>query len=151
MISKASKATLFSQTAEYALRAVVLLAEVGGGPLTTHEIADRADIPGGYLSKVLRRLANAGILTAQRGVGGGFALGRPPASITALEVVETVDGGIPRITRCPLGRSDHHTLCPLHSMIDRAACEVEAALASTTIDTLVGQSGLDLSAEQPSQ
>lgn len=150
MISKANKAALFSQTAEYALRAVVLLAEVGGGPLTTSDIAGRADIPSGYLSKVLRRLSNAGILSAQRGVGGGFALERPASSITALEVVEAVDGAVPRITRCPLGRADHTVLCPLHRMIDRAACEVEAALSTTTIDALVGDPHRPNPSEHPS-
>lgn len=151
MISKSSKAALLSQTAEYALRAVVLLAEVGGGPLTTHDIARRAEIPGGYLSKVLRRLSNTGILTAQRGVGGGFTLNRRPIEITALEVVEAVDGGVPRIARCPLGRSDHTTLCPLHRMIDQAASDVETALSTTTIEALIAGSGCRLSLEHPAK
>lgn len=136
MISKSSTNTLLSQTAEYALRAMVLLAEAGGGPLTTQSIAQQAKIPTGYLSKILRKLSKGGLLRAQRGIGGGFALCLACEKISALDVVTTVDGGVSRITACPLGNPAHAGLCPLHRMIDRATADVETALASTSLADL---------------
>ncbi len=47
---------MFSQTAEYALRAVVYLASQPGTPRTTQEIAKATQVPTGYLSKVMQSL-----------------------------------------------------------------------------------------------
>ncbi|RMH29574.1 MAG: Rrf2 family transcriptional regulator [Planctomycetota bacterium] len=135
--------TLFSSTAEYALRAVVELARADGGPLTADEIARRTDAPTGYLSKILRRLTRAGLLRAQRGIGGGFALTQPSREIPALSIVAAVDGGVARIESCPLGGCDGPGLCPLHTLLDRAAANLESALASTSIADLIPRQGVD--------
>ena len=51
---------MFSQTAEYALRAVACLARESGGAMTTRQIADAVRVPAGYLSKILQALARGG-------------------------------------------------------------------------------------------
>lgn len=128
---------MLSQTAEYALRAVVWLAEHEGESLTTQQVAERASIPAGYLSRVLNMLGRHGLLHAQRGPSGGFRLTRPAASMTVLDVVNAVDP-IRRIRQCPLGRADHsHALCPLHRRIDDTAAMVEENFANTTIAALL--------------
>ena len=93
---------MFSQTAEYALRAVVALADGGGKPLTTQQIAGMTKVPANYLAKVLQSLGRAGIVSSQRGLGGGSVLARPAAEISVYEVIEAVDS-IQRIRTCPLG------------------------------------------------
>ena len=124
---------LFSQTSEYALRAAVHLAGMEGEPQTNQQIADATKVPAGYLSKVLQALSKAGLVRGQRGLGGGFTLSRPPAEITALEVVNAVDP-IVRITECPLGLPEHgRNLCPLHRKLDDAAATVETALGSASL------------------
>ena len=64
---------MISQTAEYALRAIVYLAgqEL---PQTTQQIAATTRVPAGYLSKVLQALARGGLVHSQRGLHGGFTL-----------------------------------------------------------------------------
>ena len=52
------------------------------------ELADRAEVPPNYLSKILWALGNAGIIDATRGNGGGYRLKRTPSEIRLFEVVE---------------------------------------------------------------
>jgi Rrf2 family protein len=128
---------MISQTAEYALRAVVKLARETGSTMTTHEIADATRVPPGYLSKVLQALGRARLVVSQRGLHGGFALSRAPSQISVLEVINAVDP-IQRIYSCPLGIPAHKKrLCALHRRLDEALESVEEALARSTIDELL--------------
>src|SRR5262245_11875601 len=97
---------MFSQTVEYALRAVVFLASQPGEPATTEEIAKRTKVKAPYLAKILQGLVKKGIVKSQRGVGGGVTLALPPDELTILEVVNAVDP-IKRIKTCPLELSSH--------------------------------------------
>ena len=56
------------------------------------EIAEARGIPLHFLEQLFAGLRRAGILQSQRGVKGGYSFRRPPAAVTILEVVETVDG-----------------------------------------------------------
>lgn len=126
-----------SQTAEYALRAVVWLAQNPGEPQTTQQLAEGTHVSVSYLPKVLQPLGRTGILTSQRGINGGYSLARDPEELTVLEIIGCVDP-IQRITRCPL-RLQSHTggLCPLHTMLDDAIAETEKRFGQTTIAELL--------------
>src|SRR5262245_55651805 len=104
---------MFSQTVEYALRAMIHLAGLNGVATTSQSIALRTSVPPGYLSKVLRDLVVARLVASYRGPGGGFMLARDPARITILDVVNAVDP-IQRIHHCPAGNPEHADLCALH-------------------------------------
>ncbi|WP_240928245.1 RrF2 family transcriptional regulator [Thalassoroseus pseudoceratinae] len=124
---------LFSQTVEYALRAVVFLASEAPEASTTNQIAEATRIPPAYLSKVLQALGRGGVVRSQRGVGGGMSLHKTPEELTLLEVVNAVDPII-RIRTCPLELSAHGAkLCPLHKRLDSALESVEKAFAETTL------------------
>ncbi len=124
---------MFSQTIEYALRAMVCLAAEPERPLANREIAAITKVPSAYLSKVLQTLGRHELVVAERGVRGGFRLARPADAITILEVVNAVDP-IRRIATCPLGLKAHgKRLCPLHGKLDQALAQAEAAFASTTL------------------
>lgn len=133
-------AGMLSQTAEYALRAMVTLATSSREALTAQEIAIDSHVPLDYLSKILRLLSHAGLLRAQRGRGGGFQAARPSNQLTVLEVVSAVDP-LQRIKTCPLGLAAHgENLCSLHRTLDDAVRSVEEAFRATTIESLVGRS-----------
>lgn len=124
---------MFSQTAEYALRAMVVLASMPLDAAHSSELmAERTKVPRHYLSKVLRDLSDANLVVAQRGPNGGFRLARPPEQISALDVVNAVEP-IARIRACPLGNPAHVTLCPLHRRLDDAMLMVEKSLGSTSL------------------
>jgi Rrf2 family protein len=128
---------VISQTAEYALRAVVFLAERSGTRWTTKAIAEAAQIPPGYLAKVMQSLAQAGVVSAQRGFNGGFALIRAPEEVSIYEVMEVVDP-IKRIRECPLKLEAHaEHLCPLHSRLDGALAQIEEGFRSSTVADLL--------------
>ncbi len=131
---------MISRTAEYALRAVICLADRKDQPLTTQQIAEMTHVPAGYLSKVLQALGRADLVVSQRGLHGGFTLGRDPNGITVLDVINTVDP-IRRIHTCPLGLKSHgKQLCPLHQRLDNAMEMVEQAFAETTIAEVLADS-----------
>lgn len=124
---------MFSQTVEYALRAVVHLASKAPTPQTTEQIAATTLVPRAYLSKVLQGLGRAGLVHSQRGLGGGMMLTKDAKNLTILEVVNAVEP-IQRIKTCPLGISTHGAhLCPLHRRLDNALASVEKAFAGTTL------------------
>jgi Rrf2 family nitric oxide-sensitive transcriptional repressor len=128
---------LISQTAEYALRAVVSLAARPETSQTTAEIAEVTCVPLGYLSKVMQSLVRGGLVSSQRGLGGGFLLRKAPSEITVLEVVNAVDP-IRRIESCPLGLPEHEDrLCPLHQRLDTAMAQIEATLRDSVIGEML--------------
>lgn len=133
---------MFSQTQEYALRAVIWLANhIDEGPIGNVRIAAETAVPPSYLSKVLQALARTEILSSRRGVGGGFQLTRPPEELTVLEVVNAVDP-IRRISTCPLRLKTHGShLCPMHARLDSAMALVEDALGQSTIRDIMWEPG----------
>lgn len=127
---------MFSQTTEYALRAVVYLASQDGAARTLQQIATATKVPPDYLSKVLQGLRRSQLVESQRGLGGGFTLRVAPEALSVHDVVQAVDP-IRRIRRCPLGLKDHINLCPLHRRLDQAMDMVESALKQSTIAELL--------------
>jgi Rrf2 family protein len=128
---------MISRTAEYALRAVVVLGSIPGGPRTTRRLAGQARVPSGYLSKVLRALGRAELVEARRGLGGGFVLSRPLDELTIREVINAVDPPS-RIDRCPPEVAAHgRRLCTLHRRLDEGIARLEALFGGTTIGQLL--------------
>jgi len=132
---------MISQTAEYALRAVVHLASFPDTPKTARQLADATRVSHGYLSKVMLALGHAHIVHSQRGIGGGFHLTRPASQISVLDVVNAVDP-IKRINVCPLGLPSHgKDLCPLHRKLDEATAMIEHAFKTTTVEEILKTPG----------
>ena len=116
---------MISQTAEYALRAVVMLGSNPGSPWTTRQIAAKTRVPSGYLSKVLQALGRAGLVEAQRGLYGGFVLSRSLDDLTVLDVINAVDP-LKRIERCPrAGLRMELAWCSLHRRLDEGIAQIE--------------------------
>lgn len=124
---------MISQTVEYALRAIVVLARAAPEPQTNKQLADLTQVPAAYLPKVMQSLRKAGLVRAQRGLGGGLRLARPADSITLLEVVNAVDPLL-RIVECPLRLKLHAgRLCALHRKLDETVALAERLLRETTL------------------
>ncbi len=130
---------MLSQTSEYALRAIVFLADHHGEPNTTEVIAETTKVPVGYLAKILQGLAREGLVVSQRGLHGGFTLLRSAKDLTMYDVMQAVDP-IVRITSCPLNLPGHGAdLCPLHRRLDNAMMAIETAFRKTTIAQLLAE------------
>lgn len=131
---------MFSQTVEYALRAMLYLASIDGQAATSKGIARRTRVPSGYLSKLMRDLVLADLVTSFRGPHGGFTLARLPEQISILDVVNAVQP-IRRIRRCPLGNPEHTSLCPLHRHLDDALATIEGIFRETSLAELLRTAG----------
>ena len=82
---------MFSQTVEYALRAVYCLGRNLDETKTNKQIADLMRIPSSYLAKIMQALVKAGIVRSRRGVNGGFLLAKDPEEQNLLDVIVAVD------------------------------------------------------------
>lgn len=83
---------MLSGTAQYALRAVLHLAQhARSRPIGVDEIASALGIPRSYLSKTLQVLARAGVVTSTLGRGGGYRLAIPPGKLRLARVVAPFD------------------------------------------------------------
>lgn len=128
---------MFSQTAEYALRAMVWIADHPGRFVNSTEIAQATQVPFNYLLKILQTLSEAKLLESKRGLKGGVKLAKSADKIALLEIIQIFDP-IQRIRSCPLGLKEHErSLCPLHHKMDELAHEMECHLGMTFLSDLV--------------
>jgi Rrf2 family protein len=96
---------------DYALLALTRLAEQagdgGGRPISARRIAEKFDLPLPLLMNVLKDLARAHLITAQRGAGGGYSLARPAGQIRLADVVLAIEGPV-SVTLCCNGDARTH-------------------------------------------
>jgi Rrf2 family protein len=130
---------LLSNTAQYALRAMIYLSQnEGSGPIRVDEIAERLGVPRNYLSKILHTLVKRGILHSLRGPHGGFALARPAGDIALYHVVEPFDDIEARRT-CLLGRQECSDIkpCIIHEHWKNTATHVAGFFRETSLAAVV--------------
>ena len=82
-----------SAKVDYALRAMLELA-AADGLVKAERIASAQGIPQKFLENILLELRRSELVTSQRGVEGGYALGRPAGEITVADVIRAVEGPI---------------------------------------------------------
>jgi Rrf2 family protein len=127
-----------SQTAEYALRAVLYLARQGNGRVPADAIAGAVGAPANYMSKTLNQLAKAGIVTGTRGPMGGFQLAIPAGRLTVARIVETFTAVKPNQV-CLLGDRPctARRPCAVHHRWTAVQAAMDAPLRETTIADLL--------------
>ena len=92
-----------STRSTYGVRAMLALAlRQTPGPLMVREIAEQQHLPPTYLEQLMVLLKKAGLLSATRGVHGGYQLARPAAEISLAEIIEVLEGSL-ALTDCPAG------------------------------------------------
>ncbi|MFC1619618.1 RrF2 family transcriptional regulator [Candidatus Neomarinimicrobiota bacterium] len=109
---------LYSKATEYALQAMIYLAEHEGDGLSmVATIAKQYQIPQQYLAKIIQTLAKQRLVDSQRGRGGGLKLGKPAKDITLLQIVHAIDGPPPEQEQCVIGLDvcTDEAECPLHN------------------------------------
>ena len=131
-----------SRASTYALHALAYLAEQGEErPVASHDIARARGIPERFLLKVLKPLADRGILQSLKGPRGGYRLARPVSKITILEVIETVEGPIRGQVSFAEGKDNLKTDDRLEAVCDQAAEALRKQLRAITLAELVGKGG----------
>ncbi|WNC16328.1 Rrf2 family transcriptional regulator [Brevibacillus brevis] len=86
----------FSKSTGYALHALIHLAQSGSGQYVgIKELASVLGVSESYLSKIMSKLRQDGIVRAVTGVNGGYELARPANQISFLDVIQVVEGRQP--------------------------------------------------------
>ena len=130
-----------SRQADYAVRAVLHLAlHRSDLRVPSAEIAETQNVPAAFLTKILARLANAGIVDLKRGVHGGVSLAKPAGEFSLLEVVEAVDGPV-TLNRCMArpGECPRDAHCLVHPLWLEIREEFRARLAGISFSDLAGR------------
>jgi len=108
---------MFSKTCEYAIRAMIFVAQKSkdGNKVGIKEIAKGIDSPEHFIAKILQDLGRRRLLQSVKGPNGGFYLDAEALDCSLADIVKVVDGD-KLFTGCGLGLkqcSETHP-CPIH-------------------------------------
>ncbi|HVI57384.1 MAG TPA: SUF system Fe-S cluster assembly regulator [Luteimonas sp.] len=96
---------------DYATVVLTVLASEPDAVASAAGLAERAGLEAPTVAKLLKPLAQAGLVEAFRGANGGYRLARPAADISLFEIVEAMEG--------PLGMTE----CSVHA----GSCGIEGS------------------------
>lgn len=124
-----------SKMTDYAVVLATHLAAVEG-PSAARDLAVQTQIPEPTASKLLKKLARAGVVVSQRGAKGGYSLARSPREIGIHQVIEAIEGPI-AVTECSDESSDsaceYETRCGVRANWQRINLAVQTALSEITL------------------
>lgn len=121
----------------------------GATPSGSHSVRDIAimtAVPQPTVSKVLKQLARAGIVTSARGANGGYRLSRPAEQISVVQVIEALEGPI-AVTECSgeaRGVCTHEARCGVRANWERINQAVYQALSGISLADMTRPLARDL-------
>ncbi|WP_149244098.1 Rrf2 family transcriptional regulator [Dyadobacter sp. 32] len=126
----------FSKTCEYAIRAVIFVAQKSekGRKVGIREIAAGIDAPEPFIAKILQDLSKGDLIQSVKGPNGGFYIDMAGRNHTLADVVRVVDGD-KIFVGCGLGLKNCSETkpCPLHNEFKQIRKQMHQALHSATI------------------
>jgi Rrf2 family protein len=134
----------FSNSLEYAVHGLIYMttADSSGRAVLLREMAEAIRVPESYLRKVFQSLARAKLVLSQRGVGGGYYLGRTPEEITLADVLVAVEGSLP-VYRCLRQRRNCEVAepCLVRETFKVATARMEDVLQGVSLADLAADLG----------
>ena len=127
-----------SKLTDYATAVMTCLASAGDGVTSAQALSERARLELPTVSKLLKQLAQAGLVASTRGINGGYRLARPPERITIADIVTAMEGPI-GMTECSAhaGLCDHEPHCGVRVNWQRINQAIAQALAGVTLADMV--------------
>ena len=130
-----------SKTSAHAAIALAYLANrIGEGPVQARQIAGFLGIPTDSALKILQALSRGRLIQSQLGRAGGYRFHRPPADVSLLDIVETIDG--PIAPQMPITDPDEGVLSSidlLQTACQQAALGLRTELSRYTVADLAHQ------------
>lgn len=119
---------------DYATVLLTQLARDPGASASAAELAAVTAIEAPTAAKVLKTLAQAGLVESRRGAAGGYRLARAPAAINMADVVSAMEGPI-GMTECVVdeGACGHEGRCDVQANWRRISLAIETALRAVTL------------------
>lgn len=128
-----------STRAQYGMRALVEIA-LSSEPTSLKVVSDRQNISQHYLEQIIAVLRRAGIVESTRGAYGGYRIARPLEQVTALEVVELMEGSLAPVACIEDTEACEHTgHCSTETLWNRVDSAVREVLKGTTLAQLVAE------------
>jgi len=129
---------------DYAIRCILYLSRKEESIIMADEISRAMSVPKSFLSKILQKLAKAGVVTSFRGVKGGFRLAKKPKQISLLDIIEAIEGPA-AMNRCALDASlcDFSGTCTVHPVWVKLRKMVEDYLRKTDFKVLSSSASLN--------
>lgn len=123
-----------TKLADYGIVMLTLLANHPENTFNARDMAAQVKLPMPVVSKVLKLLSKAGLLTSQRGTKGGYGLARPPGEITVAEIIRALEGPI-AVTECSDTNGDCwlQTGCPVRTNWHLINQAIHTALEKITL------------------
>lgn len=132
---------VITRATEYAIRTVIFLAKQPHGEIVLKkDICRTQEVTPAFLTKILQPLIKAGIVSSQRGVGGGFLLARDPQNINLLDLLEAEEGPL-KLNHCLIekGSCQRDVHCSAHQVWAEAQVEMVKVLKKHSIAYLAAQ------------
>jgi Rrf2 family protein len=134
---------MFSKTTEYALRAVIYIAQKGSEEkkLGLAEIAKAIDSPQSFTAKILQQLtAGNKIVSSSRGPNGGFYITDKAKKLPVRSVL-SIMGEDEVLEKCVLGlkRCSEVNPCPMHSQYKLIKPQLIKLFETKTIQNLADE------------
>ena len=125
--------------ADYAVRIVYTLMQSGETTVAASKLAEGSGVTLRFTLKILRKLAGSGIVTAQKGANGGYALAMEPADISLGLIIESIDGPF-ELNHClsddfDCTRVKDKNFCQFHHIFNSLTAKLKEELYSITMDT----------------
>lgn len=128
-----------SKLADYATLLLSVMAMGRQKTYTASDLAARSGLNPPTASKLLKQLTRAGLVRSHRGTNGGYSLARPAAEISAIHIIEAVEGRT-ALTECSIasGLCELEANCQLSSQWQRLSAAVRLALSAISLAELNG-------------
>lgn len=123
-----------SKLTDYATVVMAALAQDADSVRSAQELAERVRLEAPTVSKLLKQLAQAGLVASYRGANGGYRLARAPAQISVAEIVVAIEGPI-GMTECGVhaGQCGQESHCEIRVNWQQINRTIEQALQSVTL------------------
>lgn len=126
-----------SKLTDYGTVVLAHLAGASGAVCSAAEVSDTTGIAVPTVSKLLKSLARAGLVTSTRGTNGGYQLARPAHEISAASVIDALEGPV-SITECSASDShcDYESVCNVGDAWQRINVAIRRALEDINLTDL---------------
>lgn len=129
-----------SKLTDYAIVVMTAMANHGSTVHTVPQLAERTGVPAPTVSKLMKALVPAGLMTSHRGAAGGYELAKAPADISIAEIITALDGPI-ALTACVEGAGDSQcgveSLCPMRGGWEKVNRAIRTALEEVTLSDMM--------------
>ncbi|MCQ4088649.1 Rrf2 family transcriptional regulator [Saccharibacillus sp. JS10] len=126
----------YSKGTNYALHTMLdLAAREPGVKVGVQELAAKQHVSPTYLSKILTKLAKAGLIDSYSGAQGGYCLRLDKDEISFLDIIQAIEGHTPLFKGCEMNGPG----CLVEAVMRESERKMDEHLRSTTIGQLADQ------------